>query len=221
MTTTTAVLFDIDGTLIDSNYLHVDAWQRALAASGHAVDAWKIHRAIGKDSALLLEALVGDAAEKISDEASKAHTENYAEMSDRLRPFDGARELITELARRRITVVLATSAPEDELKTLRAVLDVDDHLTDVTSSEDVGTAKPDPEIVAIALERAGATAEDAVFVGDTIWDVQAAGRAGVATIGVRSGGVSEEELLGAGAVEVFADVRDLLEHLEESRAIRL
>jgi HAD superfamily hydrolase (TIGR01509 family) len=221
MTTTRAVLFDIDGTLIDSNYLHIDAWQRALAGSGHAVDAWKIHRAIGKDSALLLEALVGDAAEKISDAASKAHSEFYGEMSDRLRPFDGARELIAELARRRITVVLATSAPEDELKTLRAVLDVDDHLTDVTSSEDVATAKPDPDIVAVALERAGASADDAVFVGDTIWDVQAAGRAGVATIGVHSGGVSEEELLAAGAVEVYADVRDLLTHLDESKAIRL
>jgi phosphoglycolate phosphatase-like HAD superfamily hydrolase len=117
--------------------------------------------------------------------------------------------------------VLATSAPEDELETLRGVLDVDDHLTDVTSSEDVATAKPDPGIVAVALGRAGTAADDAVFVGDTIWDVEAAGRAGVATIGVRSGGVSEEELLGAGAVEVYADVRDLLEHLEDSRAIGL
>ena len=221
MTTTRAVLFDIDGTLVDSNYLHIDSWQRALAASGHAVDAWKIHRAIGKDSALLLEALVGDAAKEISDEASKAHSKLYAAMSDRLRPFDGARELIADLARRGITVVLATSAPEDELKKLRAVLDVDDHLTDVTSSEDVATAKPDPDIVAVALRRAGAAAGDTVFVGDTIWDVQAAGQAGVVTIGVRSGGVSEEELLGAGAVEVYADVRDLLEHLEESKAIRL
>jgi len=217
--TTKAILFDIDGTLVDSNYFHIDAWQRAFADNGHEVDAWKIHRAIGKDSSKLMEVLIGDAADEIGEAASEAHSTFYAAMSDRLRPFDGARELIAELARRKITVVLATSAPEDELKTLRAVLDVDDHLTDVTSSEDVETAKPDPDIVKVALERAGEAPDDTVFVGDTIWDVQAAGRAGVRTIGVRSGGVSEEELLGAGAVEVYDDVRDLLEHLDQSTAI--
>ncbi len=140
-------------------------------------------------------------------------------MADRLRPFDGARELIAELDGRGLRVVLATSAPEDELATLRTVLDVDRHLTGVTSSGDVETAKPEPDIVLVALERAGVGADEAVFVGDTIWDIQAAGKAGVPTIGVRSGGVSEEELRGAGAVEVYDDVRDLLDHLDDSEAI--
>ncbi|THG28599.1 HAD family hydrolase [Naasia lichenicola] len=216
-----AILFDIDGTLVDSNYLHVDAWQRALAGAGHAVDAWKIHRAIGKDSDELLKVLVGDAAESIADAASDAHSELYAAMADRLRPFDGARELIAELADRGVRVVLATSAPEDELATLRTVLDVDGYLTGVTSSGDVETAKPEPDIVQVALERAGVGADEAVFVGDTIWDIQAAGKAGVPTIGVRSGGVSEEELRGAGAVEVYDDVRDLLDHLDDSDALGL
>jgi HAD superfamily hydrolase (TIGR01509 family) len=212
----TAVLFDIDGTLVDSNYLHVEAWHHAFAAVGHPVDAWRIHRSIGMDSAKLLDALLGDAAETVGDDAKQKHSEYYASLSDRLRPIEGARELLDALSERGQTVVLATSAPQDELETLLEVLDVGPDVDAVTSSEDVGTAKPDPDIIEVALEKADVPAERAVLVGDAVWDVKAAARAGVRSIGVLSGGYSAAELRDAGAIAVYDDVADLLAHLDES-----
>ncbi len=209
-----AALFDIDGTLVDSNYLHVDAWSRAFAAVGHPVEAWRIHRAIGMDSAKLLETLLGDDADRFGDDAKQQHGELYSAMAERLRPLPGARALLRTLKERGVTVVLATSAPENELETLRRVLDSDGSVDDFTSSADVATAKPEPDIVRVALERAGAEAHEAVFVGDAVYDIEAAGRAGVPAIGVRSGGVAIQELLDAGAVAVYDDVADLLDHLE-------
>lgn len=211
-----AVLFDIDGTLVDSNYLHIEAWHHAFAAVGHPVDAWRIHRSIGMDSGKLLGTLLGDAAESLGDEAKEKHTEFYADLADRLRPIDGARELLRALTERGQTVVLATSAPQAELDRLLDVLQVGPDVDAVTSSEDVGTAKPDPDIVEVALEKAGVPADRAVMVGDAVWDVKAASRAGVRTIGVRSGGYSAAELREAGAIAVYDDVADLLAHLDVS-----
>lgn len=211
-----AVLFDIDGTLVDSNYLHIDAWDRAFAEAGHPVAVWRIHRAIGMDSAMLLKRLLGDDAEPLGAAVKQAHARNYSKTSDRLRPFASARELLHELSDRGHRVVLATSAPREELDALLAVLDVPDAVDAVTSGEDVETAKPEPDLVDIAVERAGATPERALLVGDSVWDVSSASRAGVRSIGVRSGGYSAEELLEAGAVAVYDDVADLLAHLEES-----
>ncbi|MET4581028.1 HAD superfamily hydrolase (TIGR01549 family) [Conyzicola nivalis] len=211
-----AVLFDIDGTLVDSNYLHIDAWDRAFTGVGHPVDLWKIHRAIGMDSGKLLETLLGDDASALGDDAKERHTAVYMESTDRLRAISGADELLAELARRGHSVVLATSAPEGELKILLGVLDVDDAVQAVTSAEDVGTAKPDPDIIHVALDRAGASADAAVMVGDSVWDMGAATRAGVRSIGVLSGGFGREELVSAGAAEVYDDVVDLLEKLDSS-----
>jgi HAD superfamily hydrolase (TIGR01509 family) len=210
------VLFDIDGTLVDSNYLHVEAWSRAFAEAGHPVDAWRIHRGIGMDSSQLLDALLGDLAETAGAEAKDAHARIYAGMSERLRPFARARQLLSELAERGHTVVLATSAPEEELKPLLRVLDMGDTLDVVTSAEDAETAKPAPDIIEVALERAGASAETAVMIGDAVWDVEAAGRAGVRCIGVLTGGTGRDELLAAGAVAVYDGVADLLEGLDAS-----
>jgi HAD superfamily hydrolase (TIGR01509 family) len=221
----TAVLFDIDGTLVDSNFAHVDAWSRAFTDVGHPVDSWRIHRSIGKDSSLLVEGLVGkDAAARLIDDAKDAHSRHYAEhFGDEgdLHVFERATDLLAELARRGHGVVLATSAPEDELKALRGLLDVEDALWAVTSSEDVETAKPDPGIVEVALEKADVPAERAVMVGDAVWDVQAAHRAGVTCVGVLSGGFSRAELVEAGAEEVYDDVADLLARLDESVIGRL
>lgn len=211
-----AVLFDIDGTLVDSNYLHVDAWDRALADVGHPVDAWRIHRAIGMDSSRLLETLLGDDADELGDRAKDRHAHHYEASSGRLRSFDGAQVLLRELHGRGLQVVLATSAPPDELEVLLSVLDVDDALSEVTSSSDVETAKPEPDIVRVALDKAGVSAESAIFVGDAVWDVEAAKRAGVGVIGVLSGGVSAQELRDAGAIAVYDDVRDLFDHLDSS-----
>jgi HAD superfamily hydrolase (TIGR01509 family) len=209
--TTRAVLFDIDGTLVDSNYLHVDAWAATFAELGVEVDTWRIHRAIGLDSAKLLEELLGDRVEELADRAKEAHTEHYRRQIPRLRVFAGARELVESLSRAGVRVVLATSAPEEELAELRRVLDVEDLLHAVTSSEDVETAKPEPDIIEVALERAGVPADRAVMVGDARWDGIAAGNAGVAFLGVLTGGVSEGELRDAGAEDVVSSVAKLLD----------
>ena len=198
----TAVLFDIDGTLVDSNYLHIDAWERAAADAGFPVSAWHLHRAIGMDSAKLLETVLADATDEQRDRAKELHSEYYVEMAARLKVLPGARELLAAVTQRGMRVVLATSAPENELEILRNVLEVEDALWSVTSSGDVETAKPEPDIVEVALEKGGTDADGAIFVGDSIWDVKAAAAAGVRTIGVRSGGISEEELVGAGAIAV-------------------
>ena len=219
-TTPRAVLFDIDGTLVDSNYSHVDAWVKAFRDVGRPVDAWRVHRSIGKDSALLVRGLLGDDADdELVDRVKDAHTEHYAshlgEGTD-LHVFAGATELLAELARRGHQVVLATSAPEEELAVLRELLDVEGALWAVTSSEDVDTAKPDPGIVEVALERAGVAPDRAVMVGDATWDVEAAARAGVASVGVLTGGFSRQELADAGAQVTYDDAAALLAGLDES-----
>jgi HAD superfamily hydrolase (TIGR01509 family) len=220
---TTAVLFDIDGTLVDSNYAHVDAWSKAFADIGHPVDSWRIHQSIGMDSSLLLSALLGDeVAEARGDEAKERHTAHYQPHGDTdLHVFARATELLDELSRRGHRVVLATSAPEEELTVLRGLLDVEGALWAVTSSEDAETAKPDPGIVQGALDKAGVDADHAVMVGDAVWDLEAAGRVGVACVGVLTGGTSRAGLTEAGAVEVWDDVAALLDGLDDSVVGRL
>ncbi|WP_440708058.1 HAD family hydrolase [Herbiconiux sp. YIM B11900] len=210
-----AVLFDIDGTLIDSNYLHVEAWMRAFDDVGAEVDAWTIHRSIGLDSAKLLEAALGDRLDELGERATDRHTVHYEPLQARLRPFAGARELIAELDGLGLRVVLATSAPPEEFEVLSRRLDVDEHLFEATNADDVETAKPEPDIIVSALEKAGVTADEAVMIGDARWDVIAADRAGVRTIGVLTGGIGEEELREAGAAEVYADVSAILKALRE------
>lgn len=210
------VLFDIDGTLVDSNYLHVDAWSQAFVQAGHPVDTWRIHRGIGMDSAKLLALLLGDDAEAVGPVAKDAHGRLYAAMAGRLRTFEGARELLRELSARGHTVVLATSAPQEELDALLEVLDLEDTLDVVTSAEDAENAKPAPEILQVALERADTAPEHAVMIGDAVWDVEAAGRAGVRCIGVLTGGTARSELEAAGAVAVYQDVAEILAGLDDS-----
>ncbi|GIG37340.1 HAD family hydrolase [Cellulomonas pakistanensis] len=210
----TAVLLDIDGTLVDSNFLHVHAWVRAFDEAGHPVDAWRVHRRIGMGSGRLLAELLGDDADRLGDEVKEAHTARYGELAGLLRPFDGARDLVRALADRGARVVLSTSAAPEEVETLRAVLDVDD-LVQITGAADVDEAKPEPDLVHAALELAGVPADRAVFVGDSVWDVEAAARAGVTCVGVLSGGTSEAELRDAGAAVVVEDAAALLRDLDD------
>jgi len=216
----TAVLFDIDGTLVDSNYLHVDAWSRAFEDVGHPVPVWRIHRSIGMDSGKLLESLLGDELDRLGDDAKERHKVHYQRDAERLRSFDQAQELLRALADRGLTVVLATSAPQDEFELLQKVLQVDDAVAKTTTAEDVSTAKPAPDVVQVALKKADVPPEQALMVGDTVWDVDAAGKAGVATIAVRSGGVGAGELTEAGAVAVYDDVAHLLSELDSSPLYR-
>ncbi|ONM48819.1 HAD family hydrolase [Nocardia donostiensis] len=212
----TAVLFDIDGTLVDSNYLHVYAWSRAFAETGADVDAWRVHRSIGMDGSLLVQELLPDATNEIRDRAKELHLRYYLQAQPLMRRVTGARELLDRVAAAGPKVVLATSAPEAELEALREVLGGSELVAAETSSEDVGTAKPRPDIVRAALERSGVDAAHAVFVGDTVWDATACRRAGVRFVGFRSGGVCETELREAGACAVYDDPADLLAGFDDS-----
>lgn len=216
-----AVLFDIDGTLVDSNYLHVHSWYRAFHEVGVEVEAWRIHRAIGMDGATLLKSLADDADDDTRSRAKELHSHYYRELRPLLRCLPGAQQLLNRVHAIGLQVVLATSAPEDELAILREVLASDDIVAAVTSANDVDTAKPRPEIVQVALDRAGVDAAHAVFVGDTGWDVEACERAGVPAIGVLSGGVSKGELETAGAQAVFDNPQELCDRLEETAIGRL
>jgi HAD superfamily hydrolase (TIGR01509 family) len=215
-----AVLFDIDGTLVDSTFLHVHAWQRAFAELADElptpVDGWRVHRGIGMGSSLLLADLLGEAADRLGDRAKDAHARHYAALADLQRPFTGARDLVRAVSERGARTVLATSAVPDELGPLLDVLDLSDVLDGVTSDKDVEAAKPEPDLVHAALEKADVPPGRAVMVGDTGWDVEAAARAGVACVAVLTGGVSEAELREAGAAAVYRDVAALLADLDAS-----
>ena len=178
-----AVLFDVDGTLVDSTYVHVAAWLYALQLVDRYVEARRIHRAIGMDGGKLLKELLGSEVESLGEQAKQEHDRRYKMMQHLLKPFDGARDLLRALQTRGIKVVLATSAPPDELTVLRRLLDVEDAVDAVTNADDVETAKPSPDIVSVALERVGVPASEAIFVGDAVWDVRAADALGVVCIG--------------------------------------
>jgi HAD superfamily hydrolase (TIGR01509 family) len=210
------VLFDIDGTLVDSNFLHVHAWYRAFQDTGVGVEAWRIHRSIGMDGTTLVSSLAGEADDNTRSRAKDLHSRYYKETAPLLKPLPGAQDLLQRVDELGLQIVLATSAPEDELEILRDVLACDPLVSAVTSSKDVDTAKPKPDIIEVALDRAGVDADRAVFVGDTVWDVEACERAGVPTIAVLSGGVSRGELETAGAQAVFDDARELCEHLDST-----
>ncbi|AQA03452.1 HAD family hydrolase [Mycobacterium sp. MS1601] len=212
-----AVLFDVDGTLVDSNYLHVHAWTRAFAEEGIDVAAWRTHRCIGMDGSALVDVLTGGVDEDVAARLKDLHSRFYRETAPLMKQLPGARALLDRVEQLGLQVVLATSAPEDELELLRRVLDSEDVFSAVTSGEDVDTAKPEPGIVEIALQRAGVGTEKAVFVGDAVWDVEACERADVPCIGLMSGGVSRGELENAGARAVFEDAQELLEHLHSTR----
>lgn len=207
------VLFDVDGTLVDSNYLHIVAWLRAFRAAGYPdVSAAQVHRCVGMGGELLLETLVGS----VDEAAKKGHSTEYERMWPELRPFPGAVDLLREVRRRGGATVLATSATEEEAGALRKALDCEDVITAVTSSADVEEAKPDPDIFTTARERAGLAPERCVVVGDTVYDAEAARRAGLRCVGVLSGGISRAELLDAGMVEVYDGVAALLAAFDQS-----
>jgi HAD superfamily hydrolase (TIGR01509 family) len=213
----TAVLFDMDGTLVDTNYLHAVTWWQAFGEAGRYVPMARIHRAIGMGSDQLLDQLLGGDRDKGADpDVRAAHGALYATYWPRLRPLPGAAELLRACKRRGLSVVLASSADGPEFSALRAALDAEDAIDEATFSGDVERSKPAPDLVQVALDRADVTPEEAVFVGDTTWDVQASQKAGVPCIGLLSGGIGREELLHAGAAQIYADPQDLLDSFDDS-----
>jgi HAD superfamily hydrolase (TIGR01509 family) len=216
------VLFDVDGTLVDTTYLHTVCWAEALRQGGHDVTMATVHRAIGMGSERLLEHLLGGDRDRAQDDdLVTVHLALYKQFWGRLRPLPGAAELVRTCAARGLSVVLASSADAEELQTLRDVLDADDAITAATSSDDAESSKPAPDIIHAALERAGIAPDDAVFIGDAIWDGAAAAKAGLAFVGLTCGGTSEAELYEAHAVEVWRDPAHLLENLDRSRLAAL
>lgn len=206
-----AVLFDVDGTLMDSNYLHTVTWWQAFAQAGRDVPMWRIHRAIGMGSDQLLDALLPRERDRGEDAGlSAAHDALYATYWSRLRPLPGAADLLRACKKHGLRVVLASSAGAREFEVMQRALGAGDAVDDATSSADVDASKPAPDLVQVALEKAAVGAGQAVFVGDTVWDVQACQRAGVTCVGVLTGGISEAELREAGAARVFPGAADLL-----------
>jgi HAD superfamily hydrolase (TIGR01509 family) len=211
------VLFDVDGTLIDSNYLHAVTWWEAFAQAGHEVAMARIHRAIGMGSDQLLDTVLPASRDKGADgDLAAAQSALYSVYWSRLRPLPGAPDLLRACHQRGLRVVLASSAGPQELAVMRAALDADDAVDEATSAGDVEASKPAPDLVQVALDKAGLSPAETNFVGDAIWDVHACQRAGVACIGVLTGGISRAELLDAGAVRVYDGAADLLKSFPDS-----
>ncbi|GHF40707.1 HAD family hydrolase [Streptomyces griseosporeus] len=212
-----AAVFDVDGTLVDTNHLHVTTWWEAFRQAGHRVPMHAVHRAVGLGSTDLIAHLLGEDRDKEQDEElSAAHKALYGQYFDRLPAFADARELLRRLHGDGWAVVLATSASGPELEALRRAIDADEAITATASADDVEEGKPAPEPVEHALELAGVPAERAVFVGDTVWDMQTGRRAGVRCVGLLCGGIPRADLEEAGAQAVYGDPADLLAGLAGS-----
>ncbi|TPQ18013.1 HAD family hydrolase [Streptomyces sporangiiformans] len=212
-----AAVFDVDGTLVDTNHLHVTAWWEAFRQAGHRVPMHAIHRAVGLGAHDLVAHLLGDDRDTDEDDTlSAAHKTLYGTYFDRLPPLPDAGDLLRRLDRDGWSVVLATSAGGPELAALRRALDADEAIRATASADEVEAGKPAPEPVERALELAGAPAERSVFVGDTVWDMRAGSLAGVLCVGVLCGGIPRADLEEAGARAVYRDPGHLLASLTDS-----
>ncbi|MBV9817789.1 MAG: HAD family hydrolase [Solirubrobacterales bacterium] len=213
----TVAILDIDGTLVDTNYHHAIAWYRAFRQHEIVLPIWRIHRHIGMGGDQVVAALTDDRTEnEQGDDIRAAEKTLYFQLIEEVQPMAGARELIEQLKAHGHTVVLASSAKADEVDHYLDLLDARELADDWTSSADVESTKPAPDLVSSALEKVGASPDDAVMVGDTPWDVEAAGKAGVKTLAVLTGGFAVSELEEAGAAAVFESVNELCEKLGET-----
>ena len=208
-----AVILDIDGTLVDTNYHHAIAWHRAFRRSGVTLPMWRIHRHMGTGADQLVAALGGEELEeRCGDAVRAAEKELYAELLPEIAPIEGARELLTALQDRGHRVVLASSAKQEEVDHYLDLLDARQLVHGWTTAADVAATKPNPDLIQAALERAGGG--DAAMIGDTASDCEAAHRAGIRVVlAVLTGGISEAELTAAGATAVYESVADLARRL--------
>jgi HAD superfamily hydrolase (TIGR01549 family) len=210
-----AAILDVDGTLVDTNYHHAIAWHRAFSQNGVDLPVWRIHRHIGMGGDLFVAALAGEEVEKrCGDEIRDAEHDRYFELIDEVRPLEAARELIEDLHGNGTAVVLASSAKEDEVDHYLDLLDARELVDSWTTSADVERTKPHPDLVEAALEKAGT--REAVMIGDSVWDIEAAKNAGIETIAVLTGGFSVAELEERGAAKVFESIAELRERLGET-----
>jgi HAD superfamily hydrolase (TIGR01549 family) len=210
-----AAILDVDGTLVDTNYHHALAWFRAFAAEGIVLPMWRLHRHVGMGGDKFVAAVAGDEVEeRLGDRLREAWEERFDELIDETEPLDGARDLIEELKRRGHQVVLASSAIERHVDAFLEKLDARELADGWTTKDDVEASKPDPDLVDAALAKA--RTRDALMVGDTPWDVQAAKQAGLETICVVTGGFSRQELEEAGAAAVYESLTELKDDLDQT-----
>jgi HAD superfamily hydrolase (TIGR01509 family) len=213
----TVAILDVDGTLVDTNYQHALAWYRAFRDHEIVLPIWRLHRHIGMGGDQLVEKLTdADVEERLGEQIRSRETERYSEMIEEVEAVSEASELMKDLRDRGHTVILASSAKEPEIEHYIDLLGARELADGWTSASDVKATKPEPDLVNAALECVGAQPEQAVMIGDTPWDVEAARRAGVQTLAVLTGGFSREELCEAGAVEVYESVAELRAALDET-----
>lgn len=217
-----AVLFDVDGTLVDSTYLHTVAWWQAFRQAGHDVPMAGIHRAVGMGGDRILARLLPPDRDSSGDDTiMTSHAAVFSTFWPTLRPLDGAKELLARCFESGLAVALASSATERDLEVLRSTIGADAYIHAATSARDAAESKPAPDILIAALDAVGVGAADAVYVGDAVWDIYAAGKLAIPAIGLSCGGTSEAELRDAGAVEVYESPRALLDQLKGSAIGRL
>jgi HAD superfamily hydrolase (TIGR01509 family) len=213
-----AVLFDLDGTLVDSVYQHVLAWREALERAGISLAVWRIHRRIGMSGGLLVNALLRETGRSVHKEQTNRlrefHAEAYARLVGQVRPLPGARELLDYLTGIGVPGAIATSGWRESAQPALDLLGVGPE-TPIVTRDQVRHAKPDPDLFVAAARALGVPVEMSVVVGDSVWDLLAARRARALGVGLLSGGYGEDELNRAGAYRVYQDPADLLQHLDE------
>jgi len=213
-----ALIFDLDGTLVDTVYAHVFAWQRALSESGMAIDGWRIHRRIGMSGGLFTRAVGREIGRELTPKEAQAiqrrHGELFLELLTERRPLPGAVELLQFLRKTGIPHGIATSGRRPDIDRSLAALGVGPELV-VIERGDVPRAKPEPDLFLACQKKLGVLPEECYVVGDAVWDLLAARRAGMLSVGLLSGGYGEDELGRAGAFRVYRDAAELYRSLDE------
>lgn len=213
-----ALLFDLDGTLVDSVYQHVLAWRQALEDTGIELSVWRIHRRIGMSGGLFVNALLRETGHRLTPEEAaqlqRRHAEAYVRGAEQVRPLPGARELLHHLTAVHVPWAIATSGRAETARSSLALLDLPPEAPVITRDV-VQHAKPDPDLFIAAAQLLEVPVTRSVVVGDSVWDLLAARRAGALGVGLLSGGYGQDELERAGAYRVYQDPADLLLHLDE------
>lgn len=213
-----AILFDLDGTLIDSVYEHIQAWRGALRAANIHAPAWRIHRRVGMSGKFMLRELLRELGHDVSEKRMKklenAHRKNFDRIIGQLQVLNGVKELLRQLSERQISWAIGTGGDRISVRKMLKHLSIPPGVP-VVSGDDVAEAKPEPDIFVVAAQRLGVDVSDSIIVGDSVWDLLGARRAKALGVGLLTGGYGREELAQAGAYRVYEDAADLLGHLEE------
>lgn len=213
-----AVLFDLDGTLIDSNYQHVNAWSETLVAAGIVIPRWKIHRRVGMSGKSMIRELLRELPHKPAhldlDKLEQHHDSRFRRDVPNLQPLPGANQLLKHLVRHKVRVAIATTGGRGPTSLLLKRLEIPSYIPIVTG-DDVEKAKPSPDVFTLAADRLSIAINNCIVVGDSVWDLLAAVRKSALGVGFLSGGYAQEELERAGAFRVFSDAADMLMHIEQ------